>query len=102
MAASPRTAFSSKKLRLWNAPQRELISFVFFVVIGLIAIALDGPPRPLPGQASSSVFSAERAAKHLSLLSRAPHPIDSKEHNAVRDYIVQVIRERCLAALSAE
>jgi hypothetical protein len=93
MAISPRTAFSSRKCRLWKTRQRGLISFVFFVVIGLIAIALDRPPRPLPGQASSSVFSAERATKHLLLVSRAPHPVDSKEHDAVRDYIVQAIRE---------
>lgn len=76
---------------------RGLIIFACFVALALITIALDGPPRPLSEQASLSAFSAARAMKHLSVIARAPHPINSAEHDAVRDYILRALRETGLA-----
>lgn len=40
-----------------------------------------------------SVFSADRAAEYLAVIARAPHPINSSEHDAVRDYIVRTLRD---------
>lgn len=68
------------------------VSFVFFLVISLIAIVLDGPPRPVPKEAPATEFSAERAMTHLANIARAPHPVDSAEHDAVRDYIVHALQ----------
>src|SRR5947209_4908843 len=76
---------------------RSGIWLVFFVVFGLATIGLDNPPRPLPEQAPPSTFSAERAAKHLSVIGRAPHPINSPEHDVIRDYIVRALRDLGLA-----
>lgn len=76
---------------------KSLIVFACFVVLALITIALDGPPRPLSEQAPVSTFSAARAMKHLSVIARAPHPINSVEHDALRDYIVRSLREIGLA-----
>lgn len=76
---------------------RGLIVFACFLVLALITIALDGPPRQLSEQAPLSAFSATRAMKHLSVIARAPHPINSAEHDTVRDYILRALRETGLA-----
>lgn len=94
IAISPKEAVSSstEKAEVAKIP-RSGIWFVFFVVFGLATIGLDSPPTPLPERAPPSVFSAERAAKHLSIIGRAPHPINSPEHDVVRDYIVRALRD---------
>jgi hypothetical protein len=76
---------------------KGLIVFACFVALAFITIALDGPPRPLSAQAPLSAFSAARAMKHLSVIARAPHPVNSAEHDAVRDYILRALRETGLA-----
>jgi hypothetical protein len=76
---------------------KGLIVFACFVALAFITIALDGPPRPLSEQAPLSAFSAARAMKHLSVIARAPHPVNSAEHDAVRDYILRALRETGLA-----
>jgi len=76
---------------------KGLIVFACFVALALITIALDGPPRPLSAQAPLSAFSAARAMKHLSVIARAQHPVNSAEHDAVRDYILRALRETGLA-----
>lgn len=72
---------------------RGLIVFGCFIALALITIVQDSPPRPLSEQAPASTFSAARAMKHLSVIARAPHPINSAEHDAVRDYILRALRE---------
>src|SRR5205809_168201 len=67
------------------------------VWIGLVICAasvwfLDRPPHPRAEQVPSSVFSAARAAEYLAVIARAPHPINSPEHDAVRDYIVRSLQ----------
>src|SRR5258708_2752512 len=69
------------------------IMLVILVLIGLFAIYTDAPPRPAPEQGSAGQFSAERAMKHVSMISRKPHPVGSAEHSAVRDYIQKTLAE---------
>ncbi len=88
----PTESLSLQESGSQKGSQRGLIALVFFIVCGIVVIALDRPPRPVPAQASLSVFSAERAIKHLAVISRAPHPINSAEHDAVRDYIMSTLR----------
>lgn len=90
---SPDSVVSENEKRSY----RSLILFACFVALALITIALDGPPRPLSEQAPLSAFSAARAMKHLSVIARAPHPVNSAEHDAVRDYILRALRETGLA-----
>src|ERR1051325_842539 len=74
-------------------PSRQrLLTFVFFLIVSFITIALDRPPQPLAKEAQATEFSAERAMTHLAVIARAPHPLDSEEHGAVRDYIVRVLQ----------
>ena len=64
------------------------------VALGLIALCaisilrVARPPRPVDATAPDTVFSAERAMKHVEQIAQRPHPIGSADHDRVRDYIV--------------
>lgn len=100
MVTAPSFPQRSPDLVVATSPKgsyRGLIVFTCFIALALTTIALDAPPRPLSERAPVSTFSAARAMKHLSVIARAPHPINSAEHAAVRDYIVRNLRETGLA-----
>jgi len=84
-------ALSAQETRERRRLPGGLTVLAFFIACALIAIALDGPPHPLPAQGPSSVFSAGRAAGHLPHIARAPHPVNSAEHNQVRDYLLATL-----------
>ena len=44
---------------------------------------------PSPDAARGSGFETDRALAHLQFIARAPHPLGSEHHRAVRDYIVR-------------
>jgi hypothetical protein len=46
------------------------------------------PPRPVPASAPDTVFSAERAMRHVKQIAVRPHAIGTPDHDRVRDYIV--------------
>jgi len=69
------------------------ITLLFFALCSAIVIGLDSPPRPASDRVPLSEFSAERAVKHIAVIARAPHPINSPEHDAVRDYILNTLRQ---------
>lgn len=69
-----------------------LALFIFFVALGFFTVAMDGPPQPLSEQVPPSEFSAARAMTHLSAIAHAPHPINSAQHDMVRDYIMRALR----------
>ncbi|HVX40693.1 MAG TPA: M20/M25/M40 family metallo-hydrolase [Gemmatimonadaceae bacterium] len=46
------------------------------------------PPAPVPATAPDTVFSAERAMRHVEAIAVRPHPMGTAEHDRVRDYIV--------------
>ncbi len=54
----------------------------------LIAFAAKGPPRPVPATAPDSVFSADRAMRHVRAIAERPHPPGSADHARVRDYVL--------------
>jgi hypothetical protein len=93
-AARPEEAVSSSIGKADVAKvSRSALWFACFVVFGLVVIGLDNPPGPLPTGAPLTAFSAERAAGHLSVIAHAPHPMNSPEHDVVRDYIVHTLRD---------
>jgi len=61
--------------------------------IGLLALCaisvlrVTRPPTPVPATAPDTVFSAERALRHVEEIAARPHPMGSADHNRVRDYI---------------
>jgi hypothetical protein len=61
--------------------------------IGLLALCaisilrVTRPPAPVPATSSDTVFSAERALRHVEQIAVRPHPMGSADHDRVRDYI---------------
>jgi hypothetical protein len=46
------------------------------------------PPREVPATAPDTIFSAERALRHVEQIAERPHPMGTADHDRVRDYIV--------------
>jgi hypothetical protein len=53
-----------------------------------MSIASIAPPRPVGASSDPSTFSAERAFAHLAVIAREPHPLGSRVHAEVREYLV--------------
>jgi hypothetical protein len=62
-------------------------------VLGLAALAIYSviratrPPRIVPASAPDSVFSAERALRHVAMIAERPHAMGMADHDRVRDYV---------------
>src|SRR5512140_1755897 len=65
------------------------------VALGLVALCALSilrtvqPPRALSAAAPDTVFSAERAMRHVEQIAQRPHAMGTADHDRVRDYIVQ-------------
>jgi hypothetical protein len=63
-------------------------------VLGLLVLCaasvvrVSRPPRPVPATAPDTVFSAERAMRHVDEIGARPHAMGMPDHDRVRDYIV--------------
>src|SRR3954469_6043226 len=63
------------------------------VALGLLALCalailrFAQPPRAVPATAPDTVFSAERAMRHVEQIAQRPHAMGSADHERVRDYI---------------
>jgi len=62
--------------------------------VGLIALCaisifrVAHPPSPVAATAPDTVFSAERALRHVEQIAQRPHPMGTADHDRVRDYIL--------------
>ena len=63
--------------------------WLLLILVSAVLVAADRAPKPIPASANESTFSAERAFQTLAIIGRAPHPLNSPEHDRVRDYILQ-------------
>lgn len=61
-----------------------------------VSIRSIAPPAVRPQSAPPTVFSAERALRHLNVIARAPHPCGSPAHEAVREYVVSALEKEGL------
>ncbi len=68
-----------------------LLAFLF--LLACFSIHRLNPPVPLGMGAPPESFSAVRAREHLTHIARAPHPIGSDEHRAVREYIFAELKK---------
>jgi hypothetical protein len=68
-----------------------LFNMIVAIIIGAIAISLLQlqSPKVVSSDSATTEFSAERAFSHLKEFAVSPHPLGSKEHDRVRDYLVQ-------------
>jgi len=54
-------------------------------------------PTPLPAGAPATEFSAARAIEHVRAIAQKPHPLESAEHDRVRDYLLSELAKQGLA-----
>src|SRR5712671_8038802 len=65
-----------------------------YVAVGLLLLCAASilrvarPPSAVPATAPDTVFSAERAMRHVEQIAQRPHPMGTGDHDRVRDYIV--------------
>ncbi len=62
------------------------LGIVALCAISILRVAR--PPAPVPATAPDTVFSAERALRHVEVISQRPHSMGTADHDRVRDYIV--------------
>jgi acetylornithine deacetylase/succinyl-diaminopimelate desuccinylase-like protein len=76
-----------------------LFNIIVAIIIGAIAISLLQlqSPKAVSSDSATTEFSAERAFSHLKEFAVSPHPLGSKEHDRVRDYLVQELETLGLA-----
>ncbi|GHA66984.1 M20/M25/M40 family metallo-hydrolase [Pontibacter akesuensis] len=74
---------------------RAIAAFLFLAITGLalLSLYLLAPPKPVPATAPATVFSAERAMQHVRQVAQEPHPMGTKAHANVRDYLLQQMQE---------
>ncbi len=69
-----------------------LLSFVFILLVAIIAVSYLVPPAVVPASAPVTEFSAERAIENLKVIAREPHPTGSIANARVRDYLVEQLK----------
>lgn len=70
----------------------EVIAALLLVLGTWLGFATAGAPGVVPASASPARFSAERAQADLRVITSAPHPVGSAEHDRIRDYLVDRLR----------
>jgi hypothetical protein len=68
--------------------KRIAVAVGLLVLFAISILRIARPPSPVPSTAPDTVFSAERAMKHVEQIAQRPHPMGSPDHRRVRDYVV--------------
>jgi hypothetical protein len=88
---------SDTKQTFHENTKRSVLIFisVIAIILGTIFVSLLQlqSPKVVPASDATTVFSADRAFSYLEDFAVAPHPLGSKEHDRVRDYLVEVLEE---------
>jgi hypothetical protein len=66
-----------------------LLLAIAMVACAALGLATDRAPAPVSSAAPTTAFSASRARAHLREITRAPHPVGSQAHAAVRQHLVE-------------
>src|ERR1041385_7453043 len=72
--------------------ERLAIAFLFVAICIVFAERASRPPGAIAENCPPTVFSAERAMKHVVAIAQRPHPVGGAEHDRVRDYLVAQLR----------
>ncbi|HET8809414.1 MAG TPA: M20/M25/M40 family metallo-hydrolase [Flavobacteriaceae bacterium] len=67
----------------------------FLLLIGLVYFSFYdlGPQNPKSANAKKTVFSTERAFRHVEQIAKKPHPVGTRRHSLVRNYIVSELQK---------
>ncbi len=69
--------------------RRQALTILGLVVLYAWSVArTTKPPAPVPATAPDTVFSAERAVRHVGVIAQRPHALGSPDHARVRDYLL--------------
>ena len=68
---------------------RAATAFGLAVLCAISVLRVTRPPSPVPATAPDTVFSAERAMRHVEAIAVRPHPMGSADHDRVRDYVME-------------
>ncbi|HMI47335.1 MAG TPA: M28 family peptidase, partial [Gemmatimonadaceae bacterium] len=71
-----------------TAVRRALVALGLLLLCAISILRVARPPSAVPVTAPDTVFSAERAIRHVERIAQRPHPMGSADHDRVRDYIV--------------
>ncbi len=72
---------------------RGLVLLLILILAAVPSVAMLFPGRVAPASAPLTVFSGERAMKHLPIIAREPHPVGSRAQARVRDYLIQELNK---------
>ncbi|WP_299759048.1 M20/M25/M40 family metallo-hydrolase [uncultured Pontibacter sp.] len=61
--------------------------------LSLLSLWLLKPPAPVPADAPATVFSAERAMRHVRQIAQEPHAMGTAAHAEVRNYLLQELEK---------
>jgi hypothetical protein len=68
---------------------KRVATLVVLLILSAWSIGrMTRPPRPVPATSADTVFSAERAMRHLEQIAVRPHSMGSEDHARVRDYLI--------------
>jgi hypothetical protein len=68
-----------------------ILLLIIFISVIWISLLQFRSPEVLPRNAKDNQFSAQRAEDYLKEFAIKPHPIGSKEHDRVRDYLMNTL-----------
>jgi Predicted aminopeptidases len=68
--------------------RRTAAALVLVLLCAVSILRVTRPPSAVPATAPDSVFSAERAMRHVAEIAVRPHAVGMADHDRVRDYIV--------------
>ncbi len=76
-----------------RATENAFLVFIVLVSVALVTVIQTVPPSPLPANAPSTEFSAERAIRHIQVIAKEPHPTGSTANDRVREYILAELKK---------
>src|SRR4051812_8617534 len=71
--------------------RRIAVAAGLLALVALSVARVSRPPSPVPASAPDTVFSAERAMRHVDEIAQRPHAMGMPDHDRVRDYITAQI-----------
>jgi len=69
------------------------ISFILFIAAIFLAFYWQKPQYKKDSNKNTDLFSTDRALNHLSVISKKPHYVGTKEHSEVRKYIINELEK---------
>jgi hypothetical protein len=79
-------------LTSWIGDIAGVLTFLFILSWGAFTLYQGNSPSAVSANAGTNEFSSGRAMKDLQAIAKHPHPPGSNEHTAVREYIVEALK----------